>query len=148
MRFFNLLIFSVVLYAASISTQKIAAQEVPYTEGTVWTFTFMRIKPGMLNAYLREVAPQRKAYVDEAKKQGLILSSRILYGDSVSKDDWDLVIVNEYKNWAAFDGLSEKFNALLNKFGSSEQDRIQLTTKRGEMRDFIGTKTMQELILK
>ena len=148
MKFLNLLVFSVVLYVGSTSTQKIAAQEIPYADGPVWTFTFIRVKPGMLNTYLRDIAPQRKALVDEAKTQGLILSSRILYGDSMGKDDWDLVILTEYKNWAAFDGLSEKFNTLLNKVIGSEQARIQWTTKRTEVRDIIGSKTMQELILK
>ena len=66
----------------------------------------------------------------------------------MSKDDWDLVIVNEFKNWAAFDGLSEKFNVLMNKVIGSEEARVQLTTKLGEVREIIGNKTLQELIPK
>jgi hypothetical protein len=136
------------LFALCATTELAVAQEKPYIEGTVWSIALIRVKPGMLDVYLRELGPQRKALFDEAKKQGLVLSSRILSGNASSKDDWDLMILDEYKNWAAFDGLSAKFDQLQSKIVGTEEKRVQLMVKRTEVREIIGGKTMQELILK
>ncbi|HEU0200506.1 MAG TPA: hypothetical protein VFR86_08725 [Burkholderiaceae bacterium] len=126
----------------------VAAQSKPYAEGTVWAVSFIQVKAGMLDVYLRELAPQRKAIIDEAKKQGLILSSRILTGPNINKEDWNLMILDEYKNWAAFDGLSAKMDALAAKVVGPEDKQVQLMIKRTEVREIIGGKTMQELMLK
>jgi hypothetical protein len=81
-------------------------------------------------------------------EQGLIVSSRILRGEAANKDEWDLMILDEYKNWAAFDGLSERVLALANKVVGPEDVRIQSMKKRSEMREIVGSKSMQELLLK
>ena len=85
------------------------AQDKPYAEGTVWAVTFIRVKPGMFDVYMRDLLPQRKKIDEEAKKQGLVISSHILTGNSMGHDDWDVMILDEYKNWAALDGLSAKY---------------------------------------
>ena len=53
------------------------AQDKAYTEGTVWTVSMIRVKPGMLDVYMREVLPLRKKINEEAKKQGLVISSHV-----------------------------------------------------------------------
>jgi hypothetical protein len=124
------------------------AQDKPYTEGTVWTVTMIRVKPGMFDVYMRELLPLRKKIEDEAKKQGLVISSRILSGNSMGRDDWNVMILEEYKNWAAFDGLAAKFDAILSKIVGAEDKQVQLMSKRGEVREIVGSKTMQELVIK
>ena len=95
-----------------LATQAVQAQDKPYKEGTVWSISFIKVKPGMFDVYLRDLAVQRKLLMDEAKKQGLIVSEKMLSGSASGRDDWDLMLMVEYKNWAAFDGLSAKFDAL------------------------------------
>ena len=56
--------------------------------------------------------------------------------------------MTEYKNWAAFDGITAKFDAIGAKIVGSEEKQVQLMTKRTETREIIGNKTMQELIIK
>ena len=80
-------------------------QDKAYTEGTVWTVSMIRVKPGMFDGYMRDVLPLRKKINDEAKKQGLVISSHVLSGNSMGRDDWDVMFLDEYKNWAAFDGI-------------------------------------------
>jgi len=124
------------------------AQEKPYTEGSVWFVTMIRVKPGMLDVYMREVLPLRKKINEEAKKQGLIVSDHVFTGNSTGRDDWDVMFMTEYKNWAAFDGITAKFDAIGAKIVGSEEKQVQLMTKRTETREIIGNKTMQELIIK
>jgi len=54
----------------------------------------------------------------------------------------------EYKNWAAFDGLSDKFDALALKVVGSEEKQVQTMVKRTEVREIVGQKTLQELTFK
>ncbi len=61
-----------------VAAQPSIAQEKPYREGTVWSVSFIRVKPGMFDVYMRDLAVQRKKLMDEAKKQGLIVSERML----------------------------------------------------------------------
>jgi len=140
---------TVVLFGMlSLGSATVYGQEKPYTEGSVWTITMVRVKPGMLDAYLRDVLPLRKKVDDEAKKQGLILSDHILSGNSSGRDDFDVMFLTEFKNWAAFDGLSAKFDAIESSIIGSQEKQVQLMTKRTEVREIIGEKTMQELMMK
>ena len=129
-------------------TQVSIAQDKPYKEGPVWTITFIKVKPGMFDVYMRDLSVQRKKLMDEAKKQGLIVSEKMLSGSAAGRDDWDLMLMVEYKNWAAFDGLSEKFDALALKIVGSEEKQVQTMVKRTEVREIVGEKTVQELTFK
>jgi hypothetical protein len=143
-RFTTLVLFGVVALGSII----VYAQEKPYTEGSVWFITMVRVKPGMLDVYMREVLPLRKKINEEAKKQGLILSDHILSGSASGRDDFDVMFLTEYKNWAAFDGISAKYDAIAGKIVGSEEKQAQLMTKRTEVREIMGAKPMQELIIK
>jgi hypothetical protein len=136
------------LGALSLGSAVGYGQEKPYTEGSVWSITLVRVKPGMFDAYMRDVLPLRKKIDDEAKKQGLILSDHILSGNASGRDDFDVMFLTEYKNWAALDGISAKYDAIVGAIIGPEEKQLQLMTKRTEVREIIGEKQMQELILK
>src|SRR5436305_13800993 len=86
-----------------------SAQEKPYTEGSVWFISMIKVKPGMMDVYMRDVLPLRKKIDEEAKKQGLLVSSHVFSGTSIGRDDFDIMFMSEYKNWAAFDGITAKY---------------------------------------
>jgi len=132
----------------SVGSAVAYGQEKPYTEGSVWAITMVRVKPGMFDVYMRDVLPLRKKINEEAKKQGLILSDHILGGNASGRDDFDVMFLTEYKNWAAFDGISAKYDAIVGTIIGPEEKQVQLMTKRTETREIIGEKQMQELIIK
>lgn len=141
-------IASVFLCMSLTMAGPIGAQEKPYKEGAIWGISFIKVKPGMLDVYMRDLAVQRRSLMDEAKKAGLIVSEKMLAGQSFGKDDWDLMLMVEYKNWASFDGLSAKFDALALKIVGSEEKQLQTMVKRTEVREIVGEKTMQEISFK
>ena len=143
-RLTSLVLFGM-LYLGSVV---VYGQEKPYTEGSVWIITMIRVKPGMLDVYMRDVLPLRKKINEEAKKQGLILSDRILTGSASRRDDFDVMFLTEYKNWATFDGITAKYDAIESKIIGSEEKQVQLMSKRAEVREILGEKTMQELLIK
>ena len=124
----------------------VQAQDKAWSEGTVWTVTMIRVKPGMFDMYMRDLLPMRKKINDEAKKQGLVLSSHVLAGNASGRDDFDLMILEEYKNWAAFDGLTAKYDAMMKSIVGPEDKQVQVMTKRTEVREVVGEKVMQEIV--
>ncbi len=123
------------------------AQEAPYTEGSVWTMTFVRVEPGRLDDYFKNLNGLYRKVNEEAKKQGLVLSYKIIGTGASTRDDWNLLILEEYKNWAAFDELDAKFRAIVNKIASEEQQETGIET-RAKIREIIGGKIGRELSFK
>ncbi len=136
------------LCVLALASVTVYAQEKPYKEGSVWNVSMIRVKPGMFDVYMREVLPMRKKINEEAQKQGLLISSHILSGNASGRDDWDVMFLDEYKNWAALDGMSAKYDAIMSKIVGSEEKQVQVMTKRTEVREIMGDKVMQELIIK
>ena len=104
--------------------QESLSQELPYDEGTVWSITFIRTKSGMTNEYLRHFANNLRGEYEEGKKQGLILSYKLLLGNAANKEDWNLLLMAEYKNMAALDGIEEKWEAIdaqINRFSQNSR---------------------------
>lgn len=124
------------------------SQELPYTEGTVWDVTFVRTKSNMGLNYLRDLNQNWKQVLDEAKKEGLILSYRIFSASPATKDDWDLMLMTEYKNMASLDGLDIKFFKVATKVFGSEEQMDKKDIERDKFRDILGSKTAREIFLK
>jgi len=122
------------------------AQDKPWSEGTVWTVTMIRVKPGMFDVYMRDLLPMRKKINEEAKKQGLVLSSHVLAGNASGRDDFDVMLLEEYKNWAAFDGLTAKYDAMMRSVVGPEDKQVQIMTKRNDVREVMSEKVMQEIV--
>lgn len=135
--------------AAGLSVcQQALGQAKLYTEGSVWSLTFIKLKPGMFDAYMQDAVVGRAREMAEAKKQGLVLSYKVLSGTSANREDWDILFMEEYKNWAAFDGLSERLAAIQTKAHGSVEKVVEASLKRTDVREVVGNKRMQELIIK
>jgi len=120
----------------------------PYTEGSVWTLSMIKTKTGLEDEYLKQITGTVKPVYDEAKKQKIVLSYKILTGESSSPHDFNILILVEYPNMAAFDTLRDKMDPLLAKVMGSEEQRKDMAVKRLDVREILGTKTMREITLK
>ena len=125
-----------------------AQSDAPYTEGPVWTITMVKTKAGMTDDYLKALAKIYKSTNDEMKKQGLIMDYKILIGNDATPQDFDILLMVEFKNMAAFDGLREKADPIAAKILGSEDARRQGAIKRMEIREIMGNKLMREVTLK
>jgi hypothetical protein len=125
-----------------------AQSDAPYTEGPVWQITMVKAKYGMGDEYLKGLAKTFKGTLDEAKKQNLILDYKILLGDAASPHDFDILLMVESKNMAAFDNSREKFDPIARKIEGSPDQQRTTATKRLEIREIMGSKLMREVTLK
>lgn len=134
--------------SASAGTSSSSGSNAPYTEGTVTQVTFVRTKAGMTDDYLKNLAKNYRLAMDEAKKGNAIVSYRMFLGDPANQDDFDIMLMVEYKNMAALDGVREKMDPIEMRIAGGEDQARQGSIKRSEIRDILGTKTMREITLK
>src|SRR5947199_6776974 len=134
---------------AAVTTSTAAAQSTaPYTEGGVWQITMVKTKPGMSDDYLKALAKIFKSTNDEAKRQGIITDYKILAGGAATQQDYDILLMVEYPNMAALDGLRDKTDPIAAKAIGTEDQQRQMAVKRLEIREIMGDKTMREITLK
>jgi hypothetical protein len=132
---------------------QISAQEKDlYEDGTVWSLTFVRTAANKGDDYLKGLADTWVANMDEAKKEGLIVSYKILQGNAANEDDFDLILMIENKNLAALDpdeSRDAKFDAIEKKIRDKMGAKYESTiTNYDDIRDLLGTKLMREIHLK
>jgi hypothetical protein len=130
-----------------ISDQSIA-QERSYTEGSVWNISLIKTKAPYFDDYMNDLNNGWKKVMDEAKKQGIILSYMVLTQSAKDNEDWDLALLIEYKNMAAFDGLREKMEKIQTSLFGSQETRKDSAVKRNELREMLGSKIARQLLFK
>jgi hypothetical protein len=132
---------------AAPSPAHAADEPLPYTEGSVWHVELIKVKAGLWEEYVRTLTRSKKV-LDEAKKQKLILSYKMISSEAATPQDWSLMLLVEYKNMAALDGLQEKMRAIAGGVVGDEKARTDLAVKRLDMREIVGDKTGRELLFK
>lgn len=125
-----------------------AQSDAPYTEGSVWQVTMVKTKFGMSDEYLKGLARTFKTTLEEAKKQGLVMDYKIFLGDAANAQDFDILLLTESKNMAAFDNAREKFDPIARKMEGNPDQQRATATKRLELREILGSKLMREITLK
>jgi hypothetical protein len=124
------------------------AQSFPYTEGTVWGMNLIRVKPGRADDYYNDLRASLKRQLDEAQRKGIVLSYKLISTDASNPSDWNTLLMIEYKNMAALDGLREKMEPIANQTVGPLGERRNRSIKRDEIRELIGGKLGREIILR
>lgn len=119
----------------------------PYRNGSVWDIAFIRMKPGMETAYLNYVATDWKREQEALKKEGLIVSYKVIGTEPHNPGDWNLMLMTEYKDLASLEAAEPKADALGQKlFGGDEKIR-QGYKERLEIREVLGNRLAREVVL-
>ena len=124
------------------------AQERTFKQGSAWTVAFVQVKNGMGVDYINSLKTTWRAVQEEGIKQGLILSYKILEGNASNPDDWQIMLMVEYKNLASMEGNDDKWDAIQKKVVGNEEDQKKLRELRVNMRTMYGTKLMREVVYK
>ncbi len=124
------------------------AQERTFKDGSAWTVAFVQVKNGMGVDYINSLKTTWRAVQEEGIKQGLILSYKILEGNASNPDDWQIMLMVEYKNLASMEGNDDKWDAIQKKVVGNEEDQKKLRELRVNMRTMYGTKLMREVVYK
>ena len=128
------------------------AQETPYNSGTVWSLSFIRTGANVADDYLKGIKNTWEASMKEAMKEGLIKSYKILLGEAVNKEDYNVILMIEFENMAALDPdpvRDKKWEAIEQNIKDKMKDEYQKTVQNYEIiRQWFGAKLMREIYLK
>ncbi len=137
--------FAVVLVIAAISV--FAQVNRPYHNGSVWSIGFIRIKPGMDTAYMNYVAGEWKAEQEAQKKDGNILSYKVMSVEGHTTNEFNLMLMTEYKNLATMEANEDKAEAVSQKVVGNDAKQIQGYNDRLAIREVVGDRLAREIIL-
>jgi hypothetical protein len=119
-----------------------------YKEGPVSLISFIKVKPGQFDNYMKYLDAQYKPLMEEFIKNKVILGYKIYQGQAHSPHDADLILSVTYANMAALDNLNERTDAITEQLMGDRAKRNQKSADRESMRELLGTDTVRELILK
>jgi hypothetical protein len=137
------------VFAFVVMTGTATAADRPYSEGPVSIVTSVKIEPGMDDAYMSWLQGNWKKSLEAQKAAGIVLGYAVYGTQARSPSEPDLYLVVTYKNMAAFDGLDDRVEPIMEKlFNSTQQQMAQASIERGKMRTIMGSEMIRELVLK
>jgi hypothetical protein len=119
-----------------------------YSDGPVINVASIRTVDGHFDDYMHWLATSYKKQQEAAKKAGLITSYRVIVVEARGPNEPDILLVTEYKNWAALDNLGGKFDKVSAELEGSTEAAAKSQADRAKIRTVLGSRTQQEAILK
>ena len=119
-----------------------------WSDGPVINVSSIRTVDGHFDDYMHWLATGYKKQQEAAKKAGLITAYRVIVVEARGPNDPDVLLVTEYKNWAALDNLGSKFDKIAAEIEGSVDNANKGLADRNKIRTILGSRTQQEAILK
>jgi hypothetical protein len=123
------------------------AEERPYANGPVTAVSYIKIKPGHFDDYMRHLGGMYKKQMEAFKKAGLVIDYKVFTAPARTPQDPDLILTVTYPDMATLDKANEFDKVGAQVAGTfSEQDKA--FADRGQMREVLGGLLTRELILR
>ena len=135
----------VLVLAASVVV--IAQVNRPYRKGSVWSISFIKMKPGMETAYLNYVADEWKREQEALKKDGQILSYKVITTEAHGSNDWNIMLMTEYKDLATLEANEDKADNLAQTVVGNDEKQMQGYRDRLQIREVLDVRTAREIVL-
>jgi hypothetical protein len=119
----------------------------PFHNGSVWLLQFIRVKPGMDNAYKNWLAGDWKKEQEAFKSQGLLLDYKVLETESHGTNDFNMILMTEARNLATLEANEQKFDAVAQQVSGSDQQQEQGYKNREALREPLATRIAREVVL-
>ena len=145
MRFAKILLIGVALCGLTATAQ--AQSTKVYKEGPVIELSYIKIKPGRFDDYMKFLDTTYKTLMEANKKEGLIIGYAVYSTNARTPQEPDLILSITYPNMAALDKIEEG-DAIAAKLIGPNDVQNKAVIERGPMREVLGSQLMRELILK
>jgi hypothetical protein len=120
----------------------------PYHDGPVWDIAFIKSKPGVGLKYMYYLAEDWKKEHEALKKANLILDYKVIETEAHGSNDWNLMLMTEYKDLATMEANADKEEAVvMQALSSDDKKMIEGYQNRTEWREIVGNRIAREIIL-
>lgn len=143
----RILVSSLIVLVLTLSIVVVAQVSRPYRNGSVWSIGFIQMKPGMETAYLNYVAGDWKREQEALKKDGQIISYKVLTTESHGSDDWNIMLMTEYKNMATMEANETKADNLAQTVSGNDEKQMQGYRDRLQIREVLENRLAREIVL-
>lgn len=147
MKIRQMIVGSLVLLVLIAGVSALAQVKRPFHNGSVWNIAFIRMKPGMETAYLNYLAGSWKANQEALKKEGVILSYKVMTAEGHTPGEWNIMLMTEYKSLAAMEANEDKADDIAQKVVGDDEKQRQGYRERLEIREIIGDRLAREINL-
>ena len=143
----RMLFSSLIFLILTVSVVVVAQVKRPFRNGSVWSVSFIKMKPGMETAYLNYIAGDWKREQEALKKDGQILSYKVLTTESHGSGDWNIMLMSEYKDLATMEANETKADNLAQTVIGNDEKQMQGYRDRLQIREVLETRLAREQIL-
>ncbi len=143
----RIVVGSLIALVLTLSVVVLAQVNRPYRNGSVWSIGFIQMKPGMDTAYLNYVAGDWKREQEALKRDGQIISYKVLQTEGHSPTDWNLMLMTEYKDLATMEANEAKADNLLQTVIGTDEKQMQGYRERLQIREVLGIRLAREIVL-
>jgi hypothetical protein len=143
----RILIGLVICLSLVLSVIVVAQVRRPYRNGSVWSISFIQMKPGMDTAYLNYISGDWKREQEALKKDGQIISYKVLQTEGHSPTDFNLMLMTEYKDMATMEANETKADNLLQTVIGNDEKQMQGYRDRLQIREVLGIRLAREIVL-
>jgi len=143
----RILVSSLIVLVLTLSIVVVAQVSRPFRNGTVWSIGFIQMKPGMETAYLNYVADDWKREQEALKKDGQIISYKVLTTETHGSDDWNIMLMTEYKNMATMEANEVKADNLAQTVSGNDEKQMQGYRDRLQIREVLENRLAREIVL-
>lgn len=105
------------------------------------------MKPGMETAYLKYVAENWKRNQEALKKDGQIISYKVLTTEAHGSNDWNIMLMTEYKDLATLEANEAKADNLLQTVVGTDEKQMQGYRDRLQIREVLENRLAREIVL-
>jgi hypothetical protein len=141
----RILISSLIVLVLTVSVVVVAQVKRPFSNGSVWSISFIKMKPGMETAYLNYVAGDWKREQDALKKDGQILSYKVITTEAHGSNDWNIMLMTEYKDLATREANEDKADSLAQTVIGNDEKQMQGYRDRLQIREVLDIRTAREI---
>jgi len=119
----------------------------PYTPGHVTQLSYLKIKPGRFDDYMRYLGGVYRKQMEAYQKAGLVVDYKVLTLTPRSPKEPDIILSVTYPNMAALD-RNQEFDAIGQQVAGTFAEQNKGFADRGAMREVLGSELAREMILK
>jgi hypothetical protein len=148
LRFTQGICVTAVLVGFSTLASPAYADGKDWNDGPVINVASIRTVDGHFDEYMHWLATTYKKQQEASKKAGVITAYRVIVVEARGPNDPDILLVTEFKNWAALDHLGSKFDQVSAQIEGSVEAAAKSEAERAKIRTVLGSRTEQEAILK